>query len=85
MGSFSIWHWLIVLLIVVMIFGTKKLKNIGTDLGAAVKGFKDGMRDGTNPDQNAQAPAQTQAPQQVASSAPASDGKTTIDVEARQK
>jgi sec-independent protein translocase protein TatA len=46
MGSFSIWHWLIVLLIVIMIFGTKKLKNIGGDLGGAVKGFKDGMKDG---------------------------------------
>ena len=46
MGSFSIWHWLIVLLIVVMVFGTKKLKNIGGDLGGAVKGFKDGMKDG---------------------------------------
>ena len=49
MGSFSIWHWLIVLLIVVMIFGTKKLKNIGSDLGSAVKGFKEGMRDGETP------------------------------------
>ena len=47
MGSFSVWHWLIVLLIVVLIFGTKKLKNIGSDLGGAVKGFKDGVRDGT--------------------------------------
>jgi sec-independent protein translocase protein TatA len=47
MGSFSIWHWLIVLAIVVLVFGTKKLKNIGGDLGSAVKGFKDGMRDGT--------------------------------------
>ena len=46
MGSFSIWHWLIVLLIVVMVFGTKKLKNLGSDLGGAVKGFKDGMKDG---------------------------------------
>ena len=44
MGSFSIWHWLIVLLVVVLIFGTKKLRNIGSDLGGAVKGFKDGMR-----------------------------------------
>jgi sec-independent protein translocase protein TatA len=44
MGSFSIWHWLIVLLVVVLIFGTKKLRNLGTDLGSAVKGFKDGMR-----------------------------------------
>ena len=45
MGEFSIWHWLIVLVIVAMVFGTKKLKNIGADLGQAVKGFKDGMRD----------------------------------------
>ncbi len=44
MGSFSIWHWVIVLLIVLLIFGTKKLRNIGTDLGGAVKGFKDGMK-----------------------------------------
>jgi sec-independent protein translocase protein TatA len=48
MGEFSIWHWLIVLLIVVMIFGTKKLRNIGQDLGGAVKGFKDGMKSGND-------------------------------------
>ena len=45
MGSFSIWHWLIVLAIVLLVFGTKKLRNIGSDLGGAVKGFKDAMRD----------------------------------------
>ena len=44
MGSFSIWHWLIVLLVVVLIFGTKKLRNIGEDLGGAVRGFKEGMK-----------------------------------------
>ncbi len=44
MGSLSIWHWLIVLLVVVLIFGTKKLRNIGTDLGSAVRGFKEGMK-----------------------------------------
>ena len=44
MGSFSIWHWLIVLVIVLLIFGTKKLRNMGADLGGAVKGFKDGMK-----------------------------------------
>jgi sec-independent protein translocase protein TatA len=54
MGSLSIWHWLIVLVIVVMVFGTKKLKNVGTDLGAAVKGFKDGIKEG-QPDASAQA------------------------------
>lgn len=49
MGSFSIWHWLIVLAVVLLIFGTKKLRNIGSDLGGAVKGFKDGMKsDGTD-------------------------------------
>jgi sec-independent protein translocase protein TatA len=44
MGSMSIWHWLIVLLVVMLIFGTKKLRNIGEDLGGAVKGFKEGMK-----------------------------------------
>ena len=44
MGSFSIWHWLIVLVIVLLVFGTKKLRNMGSDLGGAVKGFKDGMK-----------------------------------------
>lgn len=44
MGSFSIWHWIIVLVIVLLIFGTKKLRNMGSDLGGAVKGFKDGMK-----------------------------------------
>ncbi len=45
MGAFSIWHWLFVLLVVILVFGTKKLRNIGQDLGGAVKGFKDGMKD----------------------------------------
>jgi sec-independent protein translocase protein TatA len=76
MGSFSIWHWLIVLLIVVMVFGTKKLKNIGSDLGSAVKGFKDGMKDGG-------ASAEDKPAGQV-SAAPAAE-KTTIDVEAKTK
>lgn len=62
MGSFSIWHWLIVLLIVVMVFGTKKLKNMGSDLGGAVKGFKDGMKDGSSPDTNATTPPTGQVP-----------------------
>ena len=80
MGSFSIWHWLIVLLIVVMIFGTKKLKNIGSDLGGAVKGFKDGMKEGgTSSDDGAAA-----APAGQVTNAAAAE-KTTIDVEARQK
>ena len=75
MGSFSIWHWLIVLLIVVMIFGTKKLRNIGGDLGSAVKEFKHGMKDA-----DADAPA-----------GQVTDGKTTtareetIDVQATEK
>jgi sec-independent protein translocase protein TatA len=44
MGSFSVWHWLIVLVIVMLVFGTKKLGNMGSDLGKAVKGFKDGVK-----------------------------------------
>jgi len=82
MGSFSVWHWLIVLLIVVLVFGTKKLKNLGGDLGGAVKGFKDGMKDG------AAAPEDTTAAtaQQVAGTAPAhSADKSPIDVEAKNK
>ncbi|MBB3638606.1 MULTISPECIES: Sec-independent protein translocase subunit TatA [Variovorax] len=81
MGSFSIWHWLIVLLVVVMIFGTKKLRNIGSDLGGAVKGFKDGMKDGSASDASA-APS---APAQQVTGQPANGDKSAIDVEARQK
>jgi sec-independent protein translocase protein TatA len=44
MGSLSIWHWLVVLLVVVLIFGTKKLRNMGSDLGGAVRGFKEGLQ-----------------------------------------
>ena len=83
MGSFSIWHWLIVLLIVVMVFGTKKLKNLGSDLGGAVKGFKDGMKDGSAP-AAAEEPAKPAA--QVANQSAATvDDKNTIDVQARPK
>jgi sec-independent protein translocase protein TatA len=56
MGSLSIWHWLIVLLVVVLIFGTKKLRNIGADLGGAVKSFKDSMK--SEEDKSAQAKAE---------------------------
>ena len=75
MGSFSIWHWLIVLLVVVLIFGTKKLKNIGSDLGGAVKGFKDGMKTGNeSPD--------VPPPQVTTKTA---DPNNTVDVEAKTK
>ena len=75
MGSFSIWHWLIVLLIVIMVFGTKKLKNLGSDLGGAVKGFKDGMKDGT-------ATAEDKPAEPAAA---VSADKNTIDVEVKNK
>ena len=79
MGSFSIWHWLIVLIVVLLIFGTKKLKNVGADLGAAVKGFKDGVRDGAATDEAAAvAPTQQVTTQKTA---PAD----TIDVQAKTK
>jgi sec-independent protein translocase protein TatA len=48
MGSFSIWHWLIVLAIVMLVFGTRKLRNVGADLGGAVRGFKEGMKEGSS-------------------------------------
>ncbi|MBU3605934.1 MULTISPECIES: Sec-independent protein translocase subunit TatA [unclassified Polynucleobacter] len=59
MGSFSIWHWLIVLVIVMLVFGTKKLRNIGQDLGGAVKGFKDGMKTSEEPKEQIQQGAST--------------------------
>ena len=74
MGGLSIWHWLIVLVVVIAVFGTKKLRNVGGDLGAAVKGFKDGMKDGTS-----DAPAQ-----QVANTNKAAD-PNTVDVDAKQR
>jgi sec-independent protein translocase protein TatA len=80
MGSISIWHWLIVLLVVVLIFGTKKLKNIGADLGSAVKGFKDGVKSGGD----ASADATAAPPQQVSTQARAQDANT-VDVEAKSK
>ena len=78
MGSFSIWHWLIVLLIIVLVFGTKKLKNIGSDLGGAVKGFKDGMKEGSAPETPVPPASQVTATSQPTD-------KTTIDVEAKNK
>ena len=78
MGSFSIWHWLIVLLVVVLIFGTKKLKNVGSDLGSAVKGFKDGMKTGS---ESADEPL---PPSQQVGTNKANDANT-VDVEAKDK
>jgi sec-independent protein translocase protein TatA len=78
MGSFSIWHWVIVLVVVMLIFGTKKIGNIGSDLGKAVKGFKDGIK---GDEDKANAPGATpgsQSTQQVAD-------KSTIDVDTREK
>ena len=78
MGSFSVWHWLIVLLIVVLVFGTKKLKNIGGDLGGAVKGFKDGIKDG-----NASTVDPTAPPPQVNTTK--TTDANTVDVDAKIK
>jgi sec-independent protein translocase protein TatA len=75
MGGLSIWHWLIVLLVVVLIFGTKKLRNIGQDLGGAVKGFKEGMK---TPEDAAAAPAEPAQPSQQI------PGKT-IDAEVKKE
>lgn len=72
MGSISIWHWLIVLVVVILVFGTKKLRNLGTDLGSAVKGFKEGMK--SEDDKSTQAKAEI----------PPSTGQT-IEGEARKE
>ncbi len=78
MGSFSIWHWLIVLVVVVLIFGTKKLKNVGSDLGAAVKGFKDGMKGA------AESAGEPLPPSQQVGTTKSADTQT-VDVEAKNK
>ena len=77
MGSLSIWHWLSVMGIVMWVFGTKKLRNIGEDLGGAVKGFKQGMKEAEADNKPVGAAAQ-QPPQQVS-------GGQTIEGEIREK
>jgi sec-independent protein translocase protein TatA len=72
MGSMSIWHWLIVLVVVMLVFGTKKIGNMGSDIGKAVKGFKDGVKG------EDEKPGVVVPPSQVAD-------KTTIDVETKEK
>jgi len=80
MGSMSIWHWVIVLVVVVLLFGTKKLGNVGSDIGKAVKGFKDGVKgEEEKTAANPASPVNPASPtQQVAD-------KSTIDVETREK
>jgi sec-independent protein translocase protein TatA len=70
MGSFSIWHWLIVLVIIALVFGTRKLRNVGEDLGSAIKSFRKGMQDGDAPASQLKAdpPAPNVAPGQPAGS-----------------
>jgi sec-independent protein translocase protein TatA len=75
MGSFSIWHWLIVLLVIVLVFGTSKLRNMGKDLGGAIKGFKEGIKEGT--DEADAAAKKVEETKQVAGQ--------TIDVQAKEK
>lgn len=78
MGSFSIWHWLIVLVIVALVFGTKKIRNIGADLGGAIKGFKEGMKDPNAKEGEATTAAEAAPVQRVATG-------ETIDVQAKEK
>ena len=75
MGSLSIWHWLIVLIVIVLIFGTAKLKNIGKDFGGAIKGFKEGIKEGG--DAAAPGTPKVEESKQVAGQ--------TIDVQAKEK
>lgn len=77
MGGMSWIHWVVVLLIVVLVFGTKKLRNVGQDLGGAVKGFKDGLKEGSDAGKPAE-PAASAAP-------PAQVSGQIIDVEVKEK
>lgn len=81
MGSFSIWHWLIVLVVIILVFGTSKLKNLGKDLGGAIKGFKEGMKDGTTAESGPAADAKKVEDAKPISSA----AGATIDVQAKEK
>lgn len=74
MGSFSIWHWLIVLAVVLLVFGTKKLRNLGADLGGAIKGFKSAMKEEQNKDEKT-----AELPRQEGQTG------TTIEGEVKQK
>ena len=74
MGSFSIWHWLIVLLVIILVFGTSKLKNMGKDLGGAIKGFKEGMKEGAD-----------EVAGNTAGDKPKQVPGQTIDVQAKEK
>ena len=74
MGGLSIWHWIIVLVVVLLVFGTKRLRSAGKDLGEAVKGFKEGMRDASAENK----PAEPTPPAQVA-------GGQTIEGEVKEK
>lgn len=89
MGSFSIWHWLIVLVIILLVFGTKKLRNLGSDLGGAVKGFKDGIKDGANgasPESGSTASAPVVGQSTIQAPAAAQPGASkTIDVDVKER
>ena len=77
MGGLSIWHWLIVLIVIILVFGTGKLRNLGKDLGGAIKGFKEGMKDGEQAESEVR---------QVKDATRATDaGSETIDVQSKEK
>lgn len=84
MGSLSIWHWLIVLVIILLVFGTKKLRNLGSDLGGAVKGFKEGMKEGAS-DAPGAGSGSTAQPAVTQSQQATSTDSRTIDVDAQRK
>jgi len=83
MGSFSIWHWLVVLIIVLLIFGTKKLRNIGSDLGGAIKSFKQAMKEGDEPSKpESEEEAEPEPPKKI----PGKSGRVIdAEVTSRQK
>ena len=82
MGIFDWKHWIVILVVVVLVFGTKKLKNLGTDVGESIKGFRKAM----NSDEDKPAEAQPQAPVQPAATASADvpHKPQTIDAQAQR-
>ncbi|WP_347903374.1 twin-arginine translocase TatA/TatE family subunit [Pseudomonas purpurea] len=81
MGIFDWKHWVVILVVVVLVFGTKKLKNLGTDVGESIKGFRKAMNDDEKPAEPVVPPAATPPAQPQASTL---NEPHTIDVQAQK-
>jgi len=81
MGGISIWQLLIVLVIVLLLFGTKKLRNLGSDLGGAVKGFRSTMKDSTSAEESSETTESPAGPESLAESAESAESSEEAESE----